>query len=96
MDAPPAHEDTRPFLQVGQLLADAGLNVPAVLEKNQDLGLLLLSDLGEQTYYQRIQSGLTDSQLQALYRDASARWSSCSRRPRPAWASTIRPVWPTN
>ncbi|MPT59304.1 MAG: aminoglycoside phosphotransferase [Alcaligenaceae bacterium] len=70
MDAPPAHEDCRPFLHVGQLLADAGLNVPAVLEKNQDLGLLLLSDLGEQTYYQRIQSGLTDSQLQALYRDA--------------------------
>ncbi|MCY1206542.1 N-acetylmuramate/N-acetylglucosamine kinase [compost metagenome] len=72
MDAPPAHEDSRPFLQVGQLLADAGLNVPAVLEKNLDLGLLLLTDLGEQTYYQRIQAGLSDSQLQALYRDALA------------------------
>ncbi|MDT4807658.1 aminoglycoside phosphotransferase family protein [Achromobacter agilis] len=70
MDAPPTHEDTRPFLQVAQLLADAGLNVPAVLEKDLDQGLLLLTDLGEKTYYQRIQDGLTDSQLQALYRDA--------------------------
>jgi len=72
MDAPPAHEDCRPFLHVGQLLADAGLNVPLVLEKNLDLGLLLLTDLGEHTYYQRIKDGVTDSQLQAMYRDAIA------------------------
>lgn len=72
MDAPPAHEDCRPFLHVGQLLADAGLNVPEVLEQDLGLGLLLLSDLGEQTYYQRIQTGLEDSQLQTLYREALA------------------------
>ncbi|MGE8641122.1 MAG: aminoglycoside phosphotransferase family protein, partial [Achromobacter sp.] len=72
MDAPPAHEDCRPFLHVGQLLADAGLNVPKVLAQDLDLGLLLLSDLGEQTYYQRIQDGLSDSQLQTLYREALA------------------------
>ncbi|WP_447917875.1 aminoglycoside phosphotransferase family protein [Achromobacter aegrifaciens] len=72
MDAPPAHEDCRPFLHVDRLLADAGLNVPAVLEQDLDQGLLLLSDLGEQTYYQRIQAGLPDSQLQPLYREALA------------------------
>ena len=72
MDAPPQHEDCRPFLHVGQLLADAGLNVPAVLAQDLGLGLLLLSDLGEQTYYQRIQAGLPDSQLQTLYREALA------------------------
>mgnify|MGYP002041551257 CR=1 FL=1 len=72
MDAPPQHEDCRPFLHVGQLLRDAGLNVPAVLAQDLDQGLLLLSDLGEQTYYQRIQEGLDDARLQSLYRDALA------------------------
>ncbi|MCU6619016.1 MAG: aminoglycoside phosphotransferase family protein [Achromobacter mucicolens] len=72
MDAPPQHEDCRPFLHVDKLLADAGLNVPAVLAQDLDQGLLLLSDLGEQTYYQRIQDGLDDAQLQTLYREALA------------------------
>jgi len=72
MDAPPEHEDCRPFLHVGGLLRDAGLNVPAVLAQDLARGLLLLSDLGEQTYYQRIQAGLPDAELQTLYREALA------------------------
>src|SRR6476619_5204750 len=32
MDAPPAQEDCRPFVKVAQLMQDAGLNVPRVLE----------------------------------------------------------------
>ncbi|CAB3928472.1 N-acetylmuramate/N-acetylglucosamine kinase [Achromobacter anxifer] len=72
MDAPPAHEDCRPFLHVDRLLADVGLNVPAVLAQDLEQGLLLLSDLGEQTYYQRIQAGLSDGELQTLYREALA------------------------
>ena len=72
MDAPPAHEDTQPFVHVAGLLRDAGLNVPAILERQPVDGFMLLSDLGEQTYYQRIQAGLTDSELQARYRDALA------------------------
>jgi len=70
MDAPLPHEDTRPYLHVGSLLRDVGLNVPAVLAQNTNHGLLLLSDLGHETYYERIQAGLTDAQLQLLYRDA--------------------------
>lgn len=70
MDAPPQHENTQAFLQVGNLLRDVGLNVPAVLHQDLEQGLLLLSDLGQDTYYQRIQAGLPDAQLQALYRDA--------------------------
>ncbi|MEB2398923.1 MAG: phosphotransferase [Alcaligenaceae bacterium] len=72
MDAPPSHEDCRPFLQVGGLLADGGLNVPKVLARNLDAGFLLLSDLGEQTFYQAIQAGMDDRRLQALYRGALA------------------------
>jgi aminoglycoside/choline kinase family phosphotransferase len=70
MDAPPEHEDCRPFLSVGRLLADAGLNVPSILAQNLEAGFLLLSDLGEQTFYQAIQAGLDDRRLQALYRGA--------------------------
>ncbi|ARP80481.1 aminoglycoside phosphotransferase [Bordetella genomosp. 8] len=72
MDAPPPHEDTRPFLHVAGLLRDAGLNVPAILAEDQPRGFLLLSDLGPHTYYQRIQDGLDDATLQTLYRQALA------------------------
>ena len=72
MDAPPPHEDVRPFLHAGGLLREAGLNVPAVLAEAPDQGLLLLSDLGNETYYQRIQAGLDDASLQILYREALA------------------------
>jgi len=70
MDAPPPHEDVRPFLHVAGLLRGAGLNVPAVLAEDTAQGLLLLSDLGNETYYQRIQAGLDEARLQALYREA--------------------------
>jgi aminoglycoside/choline kinase family phosphotransferase len=72
MDAPPPHEDVRPFLHAGSLLREAGLNVPAVLAEAPDQGLLLLSDLGNATYYQGIQAGLDDARLQTLYREALA------------------------
>lgn len=72
MDAPPPHEDVRPFLHAGGLLREAGLNVPAVLAQAPEQGLLLLSDLGRDTYYQRIQAGLEDARLQILYREALA------------------------
>src|SRR3546814_18640238 len=49
MDAPPEHEDCRPFLHVTGLLQQAGLNVPAILAQNTQEGFLLLSDLGRQT-----------------------------------------------
>lgn len=70
MDAPPEHEDCRPFLHVTGLLRDAGINAPAILAQDTAKGLLLLSDLGPHTYYQAIQDGLDDTRLQTLYRDA--------------------------
>ncbi|MFN3664350.1 aminoglycoside phosphotransferase family protein [Yoonia sp.] len=49
MDAPPASgEDIRPFIRIAAVLADAGLSPPAILAKDTDCGLLLLSDLGPQ------------------------------------------------
>jgi aminoglycoside/choline kinase family phosphotransferase len=50
MDAPPAHEDCRPFVAVARLFADAGVHVPQVLAQDLEQGLLLLTDLGDTTY----------------------------------------------
>ncbi len=50
MDAPPAHEDCRPWLHVQQLFHAAGVHVPEVLAQDLEQGFLLLSDLGSTTY----------------------------------------------
>jgi len=66
MDAPPEHEDCRPFLKVARLFAAAGVHVPAVLAENLPDGFLLLSDLGSRTYLQALDS----NNAAALYADA--------------------------
>lgn len=50
MDAPPAHEDCRPFIAVASLFGEAGVHVPQVLAQDLDQGFLLLTDLGNTTY----------------------------------------------
>lgn len=67
MDAPPPQEDCRPFIDVTQRLADVGLRVPEILARDLENGFLLLSDLGRDTYYDRIQAGLDDKTLQQYY-----------------------------
>ena len=52
MDAPPDKEDSQPFVDIAQLMAKAGLNVPQVLEWDVAHGFLLLSDLGDKTMMQ--------------------------------------------
>ena len=49
MDAPPAQEDSAPFVKVAALMQEAGLNAPRVLAWNQPQGFMLLTDLGAQT-----------------------------------------------
>src|SRR5258706_6726693 len=50
MDAPPEQEDCRPFVRVAALLADAGVAGPRGLAPDLAQGILLLSDVGRQTY----------------------------------------------
>lgn len=66
MDAPPEHEDCKPFIHVAQLLGDAGVNVPKVLAQDLARGYLLLTDLGGTTYLSALNAGNADK----LYRDA--------------------------
>lgn len=54
MDAPPQHEDCKPFLHVAKLFADAGTHTPHVYAQDLELGFLLLSDLGNTTYLQAL------------------------------------------
>jgi N-acetylmuramate 1-kinase len=50
MDAPPTHEDCKPFLHVAELFAQAGVHVPHVFAQDLAQGFLLLEDLGTRTY----------------------------------------------
>jgi aminoglycoside/choline kinase family phosphotransferase len=50
MDAPPEHEDCRPFIKVAALLRAASLHAPEVLAQDLDQGFLLLTDLGTTTF----------------------------------------------
>ena len=47
MDAPPPHEDPRPFIAVAEWLCGVGLTAPEILARDLDRGLLLLGDLGD-------------------------------------------------
>jgi N-acetylmuramate 1-kinase len=68
MDAPPERENCRPFLAVARLFTDAGVHVPQIMDENLSEGFLLLSDLGNRTYLQALDT-TTGS---ALYADANA------------------------
>ena len=46
MDAPPPHEDPRPFIAVAEWLVSRGLSAPDILARDLEKGLLLLADFG--------------------------------------------------
>ncbi len=73
MDAPPPHEDVRPFVHVAALIAAAGLHAPRVLEADVEQGFLLLDDLGNELYLaalQRTQADGDAARADRLMRDA--------------------------
>lgn len=83
MDAPPAHEDCRPFIAVARLFADAGVNVPQVLAQDLDRGFLLLTDLGNTTYLSALNEAALDqgvaNELYLASNDALIRIQQASR-----------------
>ena len=79
MDAPPEHEDCRPFLKVATLFRNAGVHVPEVYAKDLAQGFLLLSDLGHTTYL----NVLDATTAPKLYRDANAALVDIQRASRP-------------
>ena len=78
MDAPPAHEDCRPFVHVARLLDEAGVHAPRVIAADIGRGFLLLSDLGTTTYA----AALDAQSARSLYGDAIdalIRWQRATR-----------------
>jgi aminoglycoside/choline kinase family phosphotransferase len=71
MDAPPPHEDVRPFVQIAQSIRAAGLNAPRVLACDVERGFVLLDDLGTELYLGALQ-GASAARADALMRDAIA------------------------
>ena len=47
MDAPPPHEDPRPFIHVAQWLSERGFPAPRIIGDDLEQGLVLLEDFGD-------------------------------------------------
>jgi tRNA threonylcarbamoyl adenosine modification protein YjeE len=56
-------EDVRPFVAIGGALADCGLSVPRMHAADLDAGLLLLEDLGDQTFGRALSEGAPQAPL---------------------------------
>jgi len=77
MDAPPAQEDIRPWLDVAARLAAAGLQVPQVHRADAEYGFVLMSDLGNALML----PALNEASVDALYGgalDALLRMQTCA------------------
>ncbi|MEO6565315.1 MAG: phosphotransferase, partial [Casimicrobiaceae bacterium] len=78
MDAPPRQEDCRPFVHVAALLHAADVHAPVIFAQDLEQGFLLLSDLGDTTYLDRLNDGTArDLYLDAI--DALLRFQQSSR-----------------
>lgn len=66
MDAPPEKEDCGPFIDITNRLTNAGVNAPEVKAFSEENGFLLLSDLGNVMYLDK----LNDENADNLYRAA--------------------------
>lgn len=73
MDAPPAHEDVRPFLRVARKLGELGLSAPAILAEDPERGFLLLEDLGDATFTRLLNAGEDAAPLYMLATDVLVR-----------------------
>lgn len=65
MNAPPPHEDVRPFIHIANHLKRIGLRSPEIYASDVDLGFLLLEDFGDNTYTRILNS--SPDQEQTLY-----------------------------
>ena len=65
MDAPPPKEDVRPFVRIALHLVRLGYSAPRLLGVDAGAGLLLLEDLGDDTFTRLLAAGEDEA---ALYR----------------------------
>ncbi len=70
MEAPPEHEDCRPFVRLARAFAGRGVRVPAVHAVDLDRGFLLLEDFGDRHYLSVARE--TPGTVPGLYHEAIA------------------------
>ncbi|HEX3883317.1 MAG TPA: phosphotransferase [Stellaceae bacterium] len=81
MDAPPPHEAVGPYIAIAAALRDYGFSAPEIFAEDDDVGLALIEDFGDDTYTrllaagsdERALYGLAIDTLIALQRTAEAR-----------------------
>jgi hypothetical protein len=81
MDAPPPHEAIGPYVSIAAALRDYGFSAPEIFAEDDDVGLALIEDFGDDTYTrllaagsdERALYGLAIDTLVALQRTAGAR-----------------------
>lgn len=54
MDAPPPHEDPRPFIAIARHLASLGFSAPQILAEDAAAGLVLIEDFGDDRMRERL------------------------------------------
>jgi N-acetylmuramate 1-kinase len=68
MDAPPPHEDPRPFIEIAQYLVGHGFRAPEIFGANLDRGLVLIEDFGDLQMRQHLDVAPQDADK--IYRHA--------------------------
>lgn len=68
MDAPPPHEDPRPFINIAEYLKNVGFAAPEIFARNLDHGLVLLEDFGDQRMREHLDAHPEDED--SIYRQA--------------------------
>ncbi len=78
MDAPPELVPVGPYLAVGSLMKNAGVNVPEIYAVNESQGLILMSDLGTQTYLDMLNEENAASMMDAAT-DSLVLWQKATQ-----------------
>lgn len=60
MDAPPPHEDPRPFIAIAKHLTESGFAAPEILAEDLAAGLVLLQDFGDARMRELVDAGDVD------------------------------------
>ena len=69
MDAPPAHEDVRPFVLIDKHLRLLDFSAPEILAEDETNGFLLLEDFGDATFTNLLANGHDERELYSLATD---------------------------
>jgi N-acetylmuramate 1-kinase len=68
MDAPPPHEDPRPFIEIAEYLKGNGFRAPDIFAKDLSRGLVLIEDFGDERMREHLDVHPEDET--AIYRQA--------------------------